>query len=122
MSKYKKTDFISSMKNALRGVALLWKSEKNFRFHVMIGLFVFLLALILGFDETDLSILVLTITIVLLCEMFNTALEFSLDSVFKNKYSKLVGMAKDISAGAVMLSAVASVVVGLILFGNNLLG
>ena len=54
------------------------------------------------------------------CKMINTAIEFTLDAVYKNKYSKLVGMAKDIAAGAVMLSASASVVIGLLLFWKNI--
>ena len=54
-------------------------------------------------------------------EMVNSAVEFSLDAVFHNRYSKLVGMAKDISAGAVMFASVIAVVIGIILFGSAIL-
>lgn len=120
MSKYKKTGFMASFRNAFRGIQILWKSEKNFRTHSLIGFLVFLTALLVGFDLTDLAILVLTIGLVIITEMINTAIEFSLDAMYKNKYSKLVGMAKDIAAGAVMLSASASVVIGFLLFWNNI--
>lgn len=120
MSKYKKTGFMASFKNAFRGIKILLKSEKNFRTHSLVGCLVFLTALFLDFDYTDLAILALTIGFVMVTEMINTALEFSLDAMYKNKYSKLVGMAKDIAAGAVMLSASSSVVIGIILFGKNL--
>ena len=49
-------------------------------------------------------------------EMLNSALEYSLDAVFHNRYSKLVGMAKDISAGAVMFVTIIAVVIGLLIF------
>jgi diacylglycerol kinase len=54
-------------------------------------------------------------------EMINTAIEFSLDSFYHNKYNKMVGMAKDISAGAVMLSTIISIIVGLLLFGQAII-
>ena len=53
--------------------------------------------------------------------MLNTAIEFALDSIYHNKYSRMVGMAKDISAGAVMFASVISVMVGIILFGSKIL-
>ena len=49
-------------------------------------------------------------------EMFNSAIEFSLDSIYHNKYSKMVGMAKDIAAGAVMLVTITAVMIGAALF------
>jgi hypothetical protein len=60
------------------------------------------------------------IAMVIVSEMLNTAIEFTLDSIFHNRYSRMVGMAKDISAGAVMFASVTSVFIGLILFGKHL--
>ena len=60
------------------------------------------------------------IALVIVSEMLNTAIEFTLDSIFHNKYSRMVGMAKDISAGAVMFASFISVFIGLILFGKHL--
>lgn len=119
MTKYKKSGFGTSFQNAYRGLKVVLKSEKNFRFHSLTAFLVFLLAVLLGFDAKDLAIIVLTIAFVLICEMVNSAIEFTLDAVYKNKYSKLVGMAKDISAGAVMLSACTSVVIGILLFVHH---
>jgi diacylglycerol kinase len=120
MSKYKKTNFKLSLKNAVRGIELLWKSEKNFRTHCIITVLVLLLALLFSFDAKEMCILILTISIVILSEIFNSAIEFTLDAVYKNKYSRLVGMAKDISAAAVTISAMFSIIIGLFLFGNHL--
>lgn len=48
--------------------------------------------------------------------MFNSAIEFSLDAIFHNKYSRMVGMAKDIAAGAVMVVTITAVMIGVLLF------
>ena len=58
---------------------------------------------------------------VIVAEMVNSGLEYGLDAVFHNKYSKLVGMAKDIAAGAVMFATFMSIIIGIILFGENLI-
>ena len=51
--------------------------------------------------------------------MINTAIEYTLDAVYKNKYSKIVGMAKDISAGAVFITTIISVFIGILVFSYN---
>jgi diacylglycerol kinase len=48
--------------------------------------------------------------------MFNSAIEFSLDAIFHNRYSRMVGMAKDIAAGAVMVVSICALMVGVLLF------
>ena len=120
MSKYKSKSFLDSFKNAFRGIRVLWKSEKNFRTHSLIALLVLVLAGFVGFGAEEIAILVMMIGIVLICEMINSAIEYTLDAVYKNKYSKLVGMAKDIAAGAVTLSAFTSIVVGVLMFVNQI--
>ena len=66
-------------------------------------------------------IVLFAIAIVIISEMLNTAIEFTLDSIYHNRYSKMVGMAKDISAGAVMFASIISLLIGAILFGKHLL-
>ena len=51
---------------------------------------------------------------------FDTGMEF--DSIYHNRYSRMVGMAKDISAGAVMFATIISILVRVILFGSKFLG
>ena len=57
---------------------------------------------------------------VIVAEMLNTAIEFALDSIYHNRYSRMVGMAKDISAGAVMFASVIAIIIGIVLFGRYL--
>lgn len=118
MTKFKTKNFNSSFKNARKGMRIVLKSERNIRIHMVIAMCVLFLSLLFGFKPVEICILLLTIGMVITCEMLNTAIEFALDATFRNKYSTMVGMAKDISAGAVMVASFISVIVGIILFGQ----
>ena len=120
MSKFKASNFVESFGYAWRGLKLAFNSQRNFVIEVIIAFFVILASVLLRFDFSDIAILVIMCAIVLICEMFNSVIEFSLDAVFKNEYSKLVEMAKDMSAGIVLLASITSVVVGVIIFVSNL--
>lgn len=119
MTKFKSQGFGNTFKNARKGFRLVLKSEMNIRVHIVIGFFVLLSAYLMKFTAVEYCALLFAIAIVIVSEMLNTAIEFALDSIYHNKYSKMVGMAKDISAGAVMFASVISVLVGLILFGKH---
>ena len=121
MTKFKSQGFGNTFKNARKGFRLVLKSEMNIRIHVIIAFFVLRAAYFLNFTAVEFCLVLFAIAIVIVSEMLNTAIEFTLDSVFHNKYSRMVGMAKDISAGAVMFASVISVFIGLILFGKHLL-
>lgn len=116
MSKYKAQGFRNTFKNARKGMRLAIRSERNIRVHLATALFVMLLGVFLGLDSVKICILLLTVAMVVSMEMINSAIEFSLDAVFHNRYSKLVGMAKDISAGAVMFVTIVAVVIGCLIF------
>ena len=121
MTKFKAQGFNNTFRNARKGFRLVLKSEMNIRIHVVIALLVLFFAYLLNFSALEFCALFFAIAIVIISEMFNTAIEFTLDAVFHNRYSRMVGMAKDISAGAVMFASFISVFVGLILFGKHLL-
>ena len=121
MSRFKQQGFTNTFKNARKGMRLVLKSEVNIRVHLCIAFFVMILAYFLNFTTEKMCILLLTISLVIISEMLNSAIEFALDAVFHNKYSKMVGMAKDISAGAVMLASVVAVIIGILLFGQALI-
>jgi len=121
MTKFKSSNVSESISNAVHGLKLAIYSQRNFVIEIIISLFVIALSVFLKFSLTDTCILIIMITFVLICELINSAIEFTLDAVYKNRYSKLVEMAKDISAGMVILSAFMSVIVGLLLFGSYLI-
>lgn len=121
MSKYKKTGFFNSFKNAGRGIRLSIKSEKNVRFHIFAAFLVIIFAFLLKMSIAKICILILAISNVFVAEFINTSLEYGLDAVFHNKYSRLVGMAKDISAGAVIIASIFSAIIGFLLFGSEII-
>ena len=121
MTRFKSQGFNNTFKNARKGFRLVLKSEKNIRVHIVIAFFVVLLAYFLGFTPLEFCIALFTIGFVIVAEMLNTAIEFALDSIYHNRYSRMVGMAKDISAGAVMFASVIAIIIGVVLFGKYLL-
>ncbi len=116
MTKYKSQGFINTFRNARKGMRLSLKSEQNIRVHILCGAFALALGFALNFSTVKFCILLLTIVMVISSEMMNSAIEFALDSIYHNKYSRMVGMAKDIAAGAVMIVTVVALMVGALLF------
>ena len=116
MTKYKKQNFSNTFKNARKGMRLSIKSERNIRVHLFTASLVLVTAYCLNFSIVKFCNLLLTIAGVISAEMFNSAIEFSLDAIFHNRYCRMVGMAKDIAAGAVMLVTISAVMIGVLLF------
>ena len=91
-------------------------AERNFRFHLCAAATViFFAAKFYSFDKAEWAILLLTCAVVLSLECVNTALERLCDKVCPEK-DELIRKCKDIAAGAVLVSAVFAVVIGIILF------
>lgn len=110
-----KKSFFSSFSFAFRGIKDALKSEPNLRIHFSIALVVAFGAFYFKFSLIEWAILTLTITSVITLEFINTILEKIVDIVSPEKQEK-ARIAKDISAAVVLLGALASVVIGLILF------
>ena len=121
MTKYKKGSFTNTFRNARKGMRLSIKSERNIRIHLFIAALVVVTAFCLNFSINKFCILFLTIAAVISAEMFNSAIEFSLDAIFHNRYSRMVGMAKDIAAGAVMVVSISAIMVGVLLFAPQII-
>ena len=122
MTRFKSQGFNNTFKNARKGFRLVLKSEMNIRIHVVIAILVMLFAYLLDFSALEFCMVLFAIAMVIVTEMLNTAIEFTLDSIYHNRYSRMVGMAKDISAGAVMVASVVAAIIGVVLFGRHLLG
>ena len=97
------------------------KAEKNVKIHIVMALLVILFAVILQLSLIKICVLILAISNVMVAEIINTSIEFGLDAVFHNRYSRIVGFAKDISAGAVVVASLFSAIIGILLFGSEIL-
>jgi diacylglycerol kinase (ATP) len=100
---------------AFEGLGTLLRTQPNFVVHVVAACLVVCLGLILRLDLRDMALVVLTIALVLAVECVNTALETLCDLVSPG-FHPLVKRAKDISAAAVLLAALAAVGIAALLF------
>ena len=116
MTKFKSGNIIQSITNAIHGLKLAFFSQRNFVIELITAILAMITAVLLHFSITDICILITISAVVLICELVNSVIEFTLDAVYKNNYSKLVEMAKDISAGMVLLACILSLFIGILLF------
>lgn len=121
MSKFSTNNFLKSINFALRGLRLMIKSQKNFRRQLIFAIIILLAGWLLKFNYIEFSIIIISVSLVLLAEMLNSVIEFTIDSYTKNKYSKLVEMAKDMAAGTVLFATLISTILGGILFIHKII-
>lgn len=105
-----------SFKNAFNGIFLAYKTEKNMRYHSVMGIFSIALATFLEFDRIEWAMLILTISFVFVAELLNTAIEYAIDMVCGSNYSDTAKYAKDIAAGATLFAAFCAIVMALFLY------
>ena len=108
-----------SFNHAYRGLIYAVRTQRNMRFHVVASAVVLVLSLLVGVSKLELAMLVIVIMAVFVTAMFNTAMEFAVDLVTR-EYHPLAKLAKDVSAGAVLVASVAALVVGYLVLGDNL--
>ncbi len=110
-----------SFNYAIEGVLYALKTQRNLRLHAIIGMAALILSLLLPLERIEIIIIVMTIVLVFIAEMFNTALELIVN-LLTDTYHPLARIAKDISAGSVFLATVNAIFVGyLILYKKYLL-
>jgi diacylglycerol kinase len=96
------------------------RSQPNFLVHLSAAVLALAAGVVFRLSPTELALLVLTIAFVLVTECVNTVLETLCDLVSPS-FHPMVKRAKDVAAGAVLIGAIASVGVGLLLFGPRVL-
>ncbi|GGG98899.1 undecaprenol kinase [Parapedobacter pyrenivorans] len=100
---------------ALNGIFTTFRGERNFRIHVVAALAVVGLATWLNVTYTEWRWIIGCIAIVLITELLNTAVEALVDLVSPD-YHPLAKKAKDAAAGAVLIAAVFSAIIGCVIF------
>lgn len=106
---------INSFKYAICGIGTAMKRERNLKIHIIIMLLVITAGFVFNISTIEWIICIILFGLVISAEMFNTAIEITVDIAMpeKNENAK---KAKDISAGAVLITAIVSVIIGLIIF------
>jgi diacylglycerol kinase (ATP) len=110
---------VSSFEHAYRGMTYAVRTQRNMRIHVVVAVVVLVASLLLGVSKLELAVLVLTILFVFVTELFNTAMEFVVDLATR-EYHPLAKLAKDVSAGAVLVSSVGALLVGYLILADDL--
>ena len=107
---------VASFGFALAGVRELVLTQPHARFHLLATLAVVTGGLALGVSRLEWAALVLSIGTVWTAEAVNTSIEWLVDLVHP-EWHEAAGRVKDVAAGAVLLSAVAAVITGALVFG-----
>ncbi|NLW52874.1 MAG: phosphatase PAP2 family protein [Tissierellia bacterium] len=103
---------IDTLNNALNGIIGAVRSERNMKIHLFAAILVIGASLVLNVSRIELAILSICIILVFITEFVNTAIEEIVDMTTQGRYSKSAKTIKDISAGAVFVTAVNAVLVG----------
>ncbi len=107
--------FIWSFRYASSGLKQAFVHEQNLKFHLLIAFLVITLSFVLKIPLYEKLILLLVIGVVIALEVVNTAIERVVDLVTK-EYHPMARVAKDVSAGAVLIFSIFAVVIGLLIF------
>ena len=108
-------DLPTSFWYAAKGLRYAFSTQRNFRIHVGFALVAFILGSLLGLNKSDLAIMALTATSVLIVELVNTAIESVVDLTIGQKFHPLAQIAKDCSAGAVLVASISSLLIAVLL-------
>src|SRR5688500_19994491 len=110
---------LESFNFAFEGIIHVLRIQRNMRIHFLIAALVLVAALWSGVDKMELIALLLAIAFVLITEMLNTAVEAAVD-VATTSFDPMAKLAKDIAAGAVLISTAVAVAVGYLVFSGQL--
>ena len=110
-----RSSFGISFNNAMDGIEFALNHERNIKIEIFMGICASILGFLLSISVIEWAIIVLVIAMVLCLELVNTAIERAVDLTTK-EYHELAKAAKDVSAGAVLVMSMFSVVVGIIIF------
>ena len=107
--------WIESANYAIEGILHAAKTERHLRYHFYAAVLILLLSLILSITRSEFIAIAIVAIIVLSVEMLNTAIEATVDIIFK-EYDNRAKIIKDIAAGAVLTASIGAAVVGYIIF------
>lgn len=110
---------VDSFNNAIDGVIYTVRTQRNMKIHMVVSVLVLIGCLFFDVSKIEFLILAITISMVISAELFNTAIESVVD-MNTNYYHPLAKIAKNVAAGAVIITAINAVVVGYVIFWDKL--
>ncbi|MGB0984647.1 MAG: diacylglycerol kinase family protein [Saprospiraceae bacterium] len=106
---------MASFGYALRGLRLLFETEIHGKFHILFAIFVIGASVFFNISTTEWCLVIITITIVISAEAFNSSIESLTDLVSPDQHP-LAAKTKDMAAGAVLILAIGAAIIGCIIF------
>ncbi|MEG2935218.1 MAG: diacylglycerol kinase, partial [Clostridium sp.] len=106
---------VDSFNYAIEGIIYSIRTQRNMRIHMVLAILILTACFFFDITKIELLILTITITMVIVAEMVNTAVESAIDAT-TNFYHPLAKIAKNVAAGAVLITAINAVLVGYIIF------
>jgi len=113
--KFSTIERIKSFKYAIKGILSLIKEEHNARVHLSASILVLMASIYFRLDKIEMLLIVFCIGLVFVTELINTAIENVANHIEPN-WNETIGKIKDYSAGAALISVIASVITGLTIF------
>src|SRR3990172_9282140 len=117
----KPSNWFEALNCAIEGIIYAFKTQKHIRYHYVIAAIVLFLSLFLNLSLIEFVLFAIAVIMLLAAEMFNTAIEETVNLV-EEKHHILAKNAKDISAGAVLISAMAGMLMGYVVFSRYIYG
>lgn len=115
MKSRDKRSFGKSVYNCLEGISYVVINEVNFRREIILGIIALILSYLLKISTIEFIIVLIMISLVLTMEVINTSIERAVD-LYTKEYNDLAKIAKDVSAGSVLISSIFSLIIGIIIF------
>ena len=116
MSGLYRQSLLESFEVAIDGLGYAFRTQRNFKIHLTITVLVVVAGVVFGVSLAEWLILWLTIGGVLITELLNTAIESTVDLVVGGDEHPQAKIAKDVAAGACLLSAIMAVFIGVLIF------
>jgi len=110
---------VDSFNYAIEGIIYSIRTQRNMKIHMIATIMVLTATFFYDLSKIELLIITITITLVVVAEMINTAVECAIDAT-TNFYHPLAKIAKNVAAGAVLVTAINSVLVGYVIFWDRL--
>lgn len=117
---FKFRNFEESFKLAITGIGYLFLYHRNMRIIFLSGIMAFFCGMLLKLKGIELVALFVTVTLVYVAEMFNTAIELIID-MFLDKRHPSVKLIKDVSAGVVLIASLNALAIGYMLFAKKII-
>ena len=118
-TKWSTSSFFESLKCSINGIKYVFASQRNILIQFIVGTIAVIIGIFFKISVIEWCILCLTMSLVFFAEFINTAIETTVDLITE-EYNEKAKIAKDVSAAAVLIFAINSIIVGFFIFGVKL--